>query len=126
MGRLAGSTSEEARSFLAHFDEFLRSYGSRGPNEWELSADTWETDPSIALAAVDRVRLQGDDASPERRVAGLSADRVALAHDVRRQLAALGDAERAVVLESLRCIKRAGADGILTYYADRVAAWLNE
>jgi porphobilinogen synthase len=34
--------------------------------------------------------------------------------------------ERAVVLESLRCIKRAGADGILTYYADRVAAWLNE
>jgi porphobilinogen synthase len=34
--------------------------------------------------------------------------------------------ERAVVLESLRSIKRAGADGILTYYADRVAAWLQE
>ena len=45
-------------------------------------------------------------------------------------LAAAGRAgwldERAVVLEALGCIKRAGADAILTYYADRVAAWLNE
>jgi porphobilinogen synthase len=34
--------------------------------------------------------------------------------------------ERAVVLESLVCIKRAGADGILTYFAKRAAQWLNE
>lgn len=32
--------------------------------------------------------------------------------------------ERAVVLEALLGIKRAGADGILTYYAKRVAQWL--
>jgi len=32
--------------------------------------------------------------------------------------------ERAAVLESLACIKRAGADGILSYYAGRAAAWL--
>ena len=32
--------------------------------------------------------------------------------------------ERAVVLESLLCIKRAGADGILTYFAKQVAEWL--
>ncbi|MSQ92302.1 MAG: porphobilinogen synthase [Gammaproteobacteria bacterium] len=32
--------------------------------------------------------------------------------------------ERAAVLESLACIKRAGADGILTYYAGRAAGWL--
>ena len=32
--------------------------------------------------------------------------------------------ERAVVLESLLAIKRAGADGILTYFAKRAAAWL--
>jgi porphobilinogen synthase len=32
--------------------------------------------------------------------------------------------ERAVVLESLVCIKRAGADGILTYFAKRAAGWL--
>jgi porphobilinogen synthase len=32
--------------------------------------------------------------------------------------------ERAVVLESLTSIKRAGADGILTYFAQRAAEWL--
>jgi porphobilinogen synthase len=34
--------------------------------------------------------------------------------------------ERPVVMESLLCIKRAGADGILTYFAKRAAQWLNE
>ena len=34
--------------------------------------------------------------------------------------------ERAVVLESLTCIRRAGADGILTYFAKQAAAWLRE
>ena len=32
--------------------------------------------------------------------------------------------EQAVILESLVAIKRAGADGILTYFAKRVAGWL--
>jgi porphobilinogen synthase len=34
--------------------------------------------------------------------------------------------ERAVVMESLLCIKRAGCDGILTYFARQAAEWLNE
>jgi porphobilinogen synthase len=34
--------------------------------------------------------------------------------------------ERTGVLESLTCIKRAGADGILTYFAERAARWLKE
>jgi porphobilinogen synthase len=34
--------------------------------------------------------------------------------------------ERAVVLEALGCIKRAGADGILTYFAKDAARWLAE
>jgi porphobilinogen synthase len=33
--------------------------------------------------------------------------------------------EKAVVLESLLCIKRAGADAILSYFAKQVAEWLN-
>ena len=32
--------------------------------------------------------------------------------------------ERSVILESLACIKRAGADGILSYFAARAAGWL--
>jgi porphobilinogen synthase len=34
--------------------------------------------------------------------------------------------ERAVALESLTSIKRAGADGILTYFARKAAQWLKE
>ncbi len=34
--------------------------------------------------------------------------------------------EKAVALESLVCIKRAGADGILTYFAKKAAQWLND
>lgn len=34
--------------------------------------------------------------------------------------------ERAIVLESLTAMKRAGADGILTYFAKRVGEWLQE
>ncbi|MET0028291.1 MAG: porphobilinogen synthase [Candidatus Thiodiazotropha sp.] len=34
--------------------------------------------------------------------------------------------EKAVVLESLLCIKRAGCDGILTYFARQAAQWLND
>ncbi len=33
--------------------------------------------------------------------------------------------ERKVTLETLMCFKRAGADGILTYYAKQAALWLN-
>ena len=34
--------------------------------------------------------------------------------------------EEAVVLEALTCLRRAGADGILTYYALQAAAWLQD
>lgn len=34
--------------------------------------------------------------------------------------------ERACVMESLMCFKRAGADGVLTYFAPQVARWLHE
>jgi porphobilinogen synthase len=33
--------------------------------------------------------------------------------------------ERAVAMESLVCIKRAGADAVLTYFAKKAAQWLN-
>ena len=34
--------------------------------------------------------------------------------------------ERECIMESLLCFKRAGADGVLTYFAKRVAIWLQE
>ena len=34
--------------------------------------------------------------------------------------------EKRVIMESLMCFKRAGCDGVLTYFAPRVAEWLGE
>ncbi|MDO8842476.1 MAG: porphobilinogen synthase, partial [Methanocalculus sp.] len=34
--------------------------------------------------------------------------------------------EKSVALESLICIKRAGADLIITYFAEDVCRWLHE
>jgi len=91
VGRLAVSESHDAKDFLTSFVEFLAAFGSRGPNEWELSAETWETDPTIALAAIERVRFQADGESPKQRAALLAAEREALVHEVRAKLDQLGD-----------------------------------
>jgi rifampicin phosphotransferase len=91
MARLGGDGSDDSTAFLASLDEFLREYGSRGPNEWEISADTWETRPEIALAAIDRIRLQDDAESPHIRNRAKAAEREALTADIRARVAAIGE-----------------------------------
>lgn len=90
LDRLRGSGSADAKSFLADFDRFLADFGSRGPNEWEISADSWETRPEIALAAIDRVRLQADEESPRIRQQKRAAERERLTADIRAKVAPLG------------------------------------
>jgi phosphohistidine swiveling domain-containing protein len=51
--------------FREGFDEFLFEFGSRGPNEWDARSPTWETQPNLALAAIDRMRNAPDAANPE-------------------------------------------------------------
>ena len=41
---------------------FLHAFGSRGPNEWDLRARSWETNPELALAAIDRMCAADDSA----------------------------------------------------------------
>jgi rifampicin phosphotransferase len=89
--RLAASESSDAGAFVAGFDDFLTEFGSRGPNEWEISADTWETRPGIALAAIDRVRFQADDEAPLIRNRARAVEREALTAEVRAKVAPLGD-----------------------------------
>jgi pyruvate,water dikinase len=60
MSRLAPDSAE----FAAAIESFLLNYGSRGPNEWEVRSPTWETSPSLAIAAIDRMRLAPDSADP--------------------------------------------------------------
>jgi phosphohistidine swiveling domain-containing protein len=91
LDRLRSSDGDDANAFLDAFSGFLDGFGSRGPNEWEISAETWETKPEIALAAIDRIRLQSDDESPGMRNATRAADRERVTAEVREQVAPLGD-----------------------------------
>ena len=53
-----------SEAFRSGFEAFLYEYGSRGPNEWEVRSPTWETRPTIALAAIDRMRQAPDSSDP--------------------------------------------------------------
>jgi rifampicin phosphotransferase len=91
LDRLRASGSDDAAAFLEAFDDFVVAFGSRGPNEWEISAETWETRPEIALSALDRVRFQADGESPRARNQRKASERAALTGDVRARVAALGE-----------------------------------
>ncbi|HLZ69249.1 MAG TPA: PEP-utilizing enzyme [Dehalococcoidia bacterium] len=76
--------------FLADFSGFLRTFGSRGPNEWEMRNHTWETRPELALAAIDRMRLAGPEAAPAARNRQMAAERERTVAEISAMLA--GDA----------------------------------
>ena len=63
--RLSHSESPAASEFLKAFEHFVYEYGSRGPNEWETRSPSWETRPELALNAIDRMRLAGDELAPK-------------------------------------------------------------
>lgn len=95
--RLAAAGAEDpsgdAVAFNEAFDSFVYEFGSRGPNEWEMSCPTWETDPDIALAAIDRMRLAPAEAEPARRRAELAAQRESLTQEISAALEADPDTQ---------------------------------
>ncbi|MDY7101704.1 MAG: PEP-utilizing enzyme [Actinomycetota bacterium] len=99
LARLRASESGDVAAFLDGLADIVRRHGSRGPNDWELATATWESDPTILLAAIDRLRLVADDASPARRQERLAADRAAVLAEVE---AALDDEGRAELHRALR------------------------
>ena len=80
----------ESPEFLGAWASFLEEFGSRGPDEWDIASPSWETHPELALAALDRVRLQSDEQSPrlrnqrgaDARDASIAAARIRLAGNV--------------------------------------------
>jgi rifampicin phosphotransferase len=60
---------------------FLREFGYRGPSEWDLGADSWETRPELPLALIDRMRQLDDAQSPaaRRAEATIAAERTVAA-----------------------------------------------
>lgn len=87
LDRLRASTDPEAATFLERFENFLARFGSRGTNEMDLGAPTWETQPEIALAAIERLRLQPDTASPRETLIRLAHDREVVSKEMLERLA---------------------------------------
>jgi len=78
----AGTDLPEVAAFVGKFDDFLVEFGSRGPNEWEQRCPTWETDPNLALAAIDRMRLSEPTRSPFVHNAERAAERERLGVEI--------------------------------------------
>jgi rifampicin phosphotransferase len=88
---LARLRAADVRPFLDGFDALIAAHGCRGPNEWEISSDTWETRPELVLVAIDRVRRQSDEESPRIRNRRLADARDVLTAELRASVAGLGD-----------------------------------
>jgi len=113
---LAGGNKYSYQMDPANSDEAL----------WEVSLDLEEGADMVmvkpGMPYLDIVRRVKDQFGAPTFVYQVSGEYAML-------MAAAGNGwldEKAVVMESLLAFKRAGADGILTYFAKRVAQWLRE
>jgi phosphohistidine swiveling domain-containing protein len=55
--------------FWNEFAAFIAEFGYRGPSEWDLGTESWESKPSLALALVDKMRQLEDSESPSAKQA---------------------------------------------------------
>lgn len=98
IAHLEANGSEAAMHWLGQFRQFLDDHGSRGQNEYDLRAPSWELKPRIALAAIDLMRKSDETKAPGVRQAVAVDERDRLAAQVREQIA--GDAETAGTFEA--------------------------
>ncbi len=77
---------DEAGPFNEAFADFIERYGHRGPNDWEMSARTWENTPELAYAAIDVMRQSEHDLDPSARLGDVEEKRTAAAEAVRPHL----------------------------------------
>jgi porphobilinogen synthase len=113
-GSLGKGTKHSFQMDPANSDEALREVAL----DLEEGADMIMVKP--ALPYLDIVRRVKDEFGAPTFVYQVSGEYAMI-------MAAAGRGwldEPAVALESLTCIKRAGADGILTYFARKAAGWL--
>ena len=62
--KIKSLTSNDAKSFVTHWEELIEECGHRGPNEWDMRSHSWATKPELALGMLERLRFQEDDKSP--------------------------------------------------------------
>jgi porphobilinogen synthase len=139
--RILAYAAKYASSFYGPFREAVGSAGQLGKG----NKNTYQMDPANSDEALREVELdiaEGADmvmikpGLPYLDIVRRVKDRFGMPTFVYQVsgeysmiMAAAGNGwidERAVALEALLSMKRAGADGILTYFAKRAAEWLNE
>ena len=139
--RILAYSAKYASSFYGPFRDAVGSAGNLGKG----NTYTYQMDPANSDEALREVQLDLDEGAdmvmvkpgmPYLDIVRRVKDRFGaptFVYQVSGEYAMLMAAaqngwldERAVVLESLNCIKRAGADGILTYFALRASRWLQE
>ncbi len=118
---------EPASELLGRLSEFNKTFGSRGPNEWELRSLTWEIRPNLVLVAVDRMSLMADAGSPQLHTEKLKAEREAATAEVTSMLEG-NDEAMGQFLAGLRAAllysagrERSKTNNILIVHEQRVA-----
>jgi porphobilinogen synthase len=137
--RILAYSAKYASSFYGPFRDAVGSAGNLGKG----NKYNYQMDPANSDEALHEVQLDLDEGADMvmikpgmpyldivRRVKdrfGVPTFVYQVSGEYAMLMAAAGHGwldERAVVLESLTSIKRAGADGILTYFAKRAAQWI--
>ena len=77
----ANLLNRSPEQFVEAFNTFLYNHGSRGPNEWDIGADTYETKPELALSMLNSMRAQADSADPEIAIQRNAKVRADLRHE---------------------------------------------
>jgi porphobilinogen synthase len=139
--RILAYAAKYASSFYGPFREAVGSAGNLGKgNKYSYQMDPANSDEALREVALDLqegadmvmikpgmpyldiVRRVKDTFGAPTFVYQVSGEYAMLEAAIRNQWLD----GRGVILESLMSIRRAGADGILTYFAKRAAAWLRE
>ena len=67
--KVAAQLPTATGGFWNEFAAFIAEFGYRGPSEWDLGTESWESKPSLALALVDKMRQLEDSESPSAKQA---------------------------------------------------------
>jgi len=82
LAALEASTDDDAAAFAAAWTALLAEHGHRGPNEWDMGAASWTTEPTLALGMLERMRHQDDAKAPTEARARAAAEREQLAAEL--------------------------------------------
>ena len=74
VGAVVAQLPTASGGFWSEFGAFIGEFGYRGPSEWDLGTESWESKPSLALALIDKMRLLDDSQSPAAKQAAHAAE----------------------------------------------------